>query len=74
MKGLGFEKALEEVKGLNAVTHIMSGNAISCALRGLNFIEVVLMSELFVTIIRQKSFNNDTDSTVKCSKNTVQSM
>ena len=60
MKGSGLEEALENVYGSNAVTHMISGKAISRALRGHFLIEAALMNKLLLQILPYINNDNDT--------------
>lgn len=51
MKGSGLEEALETVYGSNAVNHIISGKAVSRALRGHFLIEAALVNKLIHAIL-----------------------
>ena len=51
MKGSGIEEALEQVYGPNAVTHMMSGKAITRALRGLFLIEAALSTKILSNLL-----------------------
>jgi len=46
MKGSGLEEALETAYGHNSVTHMISGKAISRALRGHFLVEAALVNKL----------------------------
>ena len=50
MKGSRFEEALGCVYGPNAVTHMMSGKAVSRALRGHFLLEVALTNKLLLKV------------------------
>ena len=50
MKGPGFEEALGCVYGPNAVTHMMSGKAVSRALRGLFLLVGALTNKLLLKV------------------------
>ena len=50
MKGSGLEEALENVYGSNAVIHMISGKAISRALRGHFLVEATLVNKLMLRI------------------------
>lgn len=51
MKGSGLEEALETIYGPNSVTHMMSGKAISRALRGHFLVEAALINKLISTLL-----------------------
>ena len=53
MKGSGIEEALEQAYGPNAVTHVMSGKAISKVLRGLFLIEAALTTKVLTILLPQ---------------------
>ncbi len=53
MKGSGLEEALETVHGPNAVIHMLSGKAVSRALRGHLLIEAALVNKLMLTVLPQ---------------------
>ena len=59
MKGSGIEEALEAAYGPNAVTQMMSGKAITRALRGLFLIEAALTTKILITLLP-----NDGDSNI----------
>ena len=50
MKGSGLEEALEQVYGTNAIAHMMSGKAVSRALRGHFLVESALVNKLIMAI------------------------
>ena len=50
MKGSGFEEAQCCVYGPNAVTHMMSGKAVSRALRGHFLLEAALTNKLLLKV------------------------
>ena len=54
MKGSGLEEALQRAYGLNAVTHMISGKAVSRALRGHFLVEAALVNKLMAAILRSK--------------------
>ena len=54
MKGSGLEEALEQVYGPNAVAHMMTGKAVSRALRGHFLVESALVIKLMLAIMRSK--------------------
>ena len=60
MKGSGLEEALETVYGPNAVTHMMSGKAVSRALRGHFLVEAALVNKLMMSVLPCKLNGNDT--------------
>ena len=51
MKGSGLQEALETIYGPNAVNHIMTGKAVSRALRGHFLVESALVNKLMVAIL-----------------------
>lgn len=51
MKGSGIEEALETVYSSNVVTHIISGKAVSRALRGHILIEAALVAKLMQSVL-----------------------
>lgn len=51
MKGSGLEEALETVYGPNAVTHMISGKAVSRALRGHFLVEAALVNKLMLAVL-----------------------
>ena len=51
MKGSGLEEALETVYGPNAVAHMISGKAVSRALRGYFLVEAALVSKLMLAVL-----------------------
>ena len=51
MKGSGLEEALDTVYGPNAVTHMISGKAVSRALRGHFLIEAALVNKLMSAVL-----------------------
>ena len=51
MKGSGLEEALETAYGPNAVTQMMSGKAVSRALRGHFLVEAALVNKLIMTVL-----------------------
>ena len=51
MKGSGLEEALETVYGPNAVAHMMSGKAVSRALRGHFLVEAALVNKLLLAVL-----------------------
>ena len=59
MKGSGLEEALGTVYGPNAVTHMITGKAVSRALRGHFLIEAALTNKLLVEILphQESSYN-----------------
>ncbi len=60
MKGLGLEEALETVYGPNAINHIMmSGKAISRALRGHFLVEAALVNKLIAAVLPAELERND---------------
>ena len=60
MKGSGLEKALENAYGLKAITHMISGKAVSRALRGHFLIEAALMNKLMLQVLPYIDIENDT--------------
>ena len=58
MKGSGLEEALENAYGPNAVTHMMSGKAISRALRGHFLIEAALINKLMLRVLPHMDSDN----------------
>lgn len=59
MKGSGLEEALETVYGPNAVNHMMSGKAISRALRGHFLVEAALVNKLIAAVLPAELERND---------------
>ena len=51
MKGSGLEEALETVYGANAVSHMISGKAVSRALRGHFLVEAALVNKLMSAVL-----------------------
>ncbi len=51
MKGSGLEEALETVHGPNAVVHMISGKAVSRALRGHFLVEADLVNKLMLAVL-----------------------
>jgi hypothetical protein len=51
MKGSGLEEALEPVYGPNAVAHVISGKAVSRALRGHFLVEAALVNKLMLAVL-----------------------
>ena len=51
MKGSGVEEALGQVYGPNTVIYMMSGKAISRAIRGLHLLDAALHSKLLEFIV-----------------------
>ena len=51
MKGSGLEEALETVYGPNAVIHMLSGKAVSRALRGHFLVEAALVNKLMLAVL-----------------------
>ena len=51
MKGSGLEEALETAYGHNSVTHMISGKAISRALRGHFLVEAALVNKLISALL-----------------------
>ena len=54
MKRSGLEEALETVYGANAVSHMISGKAVSRALRGHFLVEAALVNKLMSTVLPQE--------------------
>ena len=50
IKGSGLEEALHCVYGPNAITHMMSGKAVSMALRGHFLLEAALTNKLLLKV------------------------
>ncbi len=59
MKGSGIEEALEIVYGPNAVTHMISGKAVSRALRGHFLVEAALVNKLMLAVLPSCDQNSD---------------
>lgn len=59
MKGSGLEEALETIYGPNAVNHMMSGKAISRALRGHFLVEAALVNKLIAAVLPAELERND---------------
>ena len=59
MKGSGLEEALETVYGSNAVTHMISGKAISRALRGHFLVEAALVNKLILEVLPNENDGSD---------------
>ena len=59
MKGSGLEEALGTVYGPNAVTHMITGKAVSRALRGHFLNEAALTNKLLVEILPHQESSND---------------
>lgn len=59
MKGSGLEEALETVYGPNALTHMMSGKAVSRALPG-HLVEAALVNTLMMSVFPCRLNGNDT--------------
>ena len=59
MKGSGLEEALERAYGPNAVTHMMSGKAISRALRGHFLVEAALVNKLITALLPFELANSE---------------
>ena len=51
MKGSGLEEALETVHGPNAVIHMISGKAVSRALRGHFLVQAALVNKLMLALL-----------------------
>ena len=62
MKGSGLEEALESVYGPNAVTHMISGKAVSKALRGHFLVEAALVNKLILAVLPAAGENNGSDT------------
>lgn len=60
MKGSGLEEALENAYGPSAVTHMISGKAVSRALHGHFLIEATLMNKLKLQVLPYIDIENDT--------------
>ena len=60
MKGSGLEEALENAYGANAVTHMISGKAVSRVLRRYFLIEAALMSKLMLRVLPHMDNENNT--------------
>eukprot|EP00794_Sanderia_malayensis_P018453 gene18453-20302_t len=54
MKGSGLEESLETVYGENAVQHMMSGKAVSRALRGHFLVEAAVTNMLVSNVVPQE--------------------
>ena len=61
MKGSGLEEALETVYGTNVVNHIISGKAVSRAVRGHFLVEAALMNKLISEVIPVCHDETDSD-------------
>ena len=59
MKGSGLQECLQLVYGENAVTHIISGKAVSRALRAHFILQSALISKIITTIIQEKIVKED---------------
>ena len=59
MKGSGLEEALEQVYGPNAVAHMMTGKAVSRALRGHFLVESALVNKLMLAIMPSKRIESE---------------
>ena len=59
MKGSGIEEALETVYGPNVVTHMISGKAVSRALRGQFLVEAPLVNKLMLAVLPSCNQNSD---------------
>ena len=59
MKGSGLEEALEQVYGTNAIAHMMSGKAVSRALRGHFLVESALVNKLIMAIIPNRRVESE---------------
>ncbi len=57
MKGSGLEEALETVYGPNTVVHMISGKAISSALRGHFLVEAALTNKLIAAVLHIRKMN-----------------
>ena len=65
MKGLGIEETLEQEFGPNAVTHMMSGKAITRALHGLFLIKAALSTKILSNLLPHDGERNKiTDTTI----------
>jgi len=60
MKGSGLEDALENAYAPKAVTHMISGRAVSRALRGHFLIQAALMNKLMLQVLLYIDNENDT--------------
>ena len=69
MKVLGLEEALETVNGHNVVTYVISGKAVSRALRGHFLIEAALMNKMMLSVLPCIHADNQND-TVNLSRET----
>jgi hypothetical protein len=58
MKGSGLEEALECVYGVNALTHMISGKAVSRALRGHYLVQAALVHKLIEAVTHQDSVDS----------------
>ena len=58
-KGSGLEEALEQVYGPNAAAHMMTGKAVSRALRGHFLVESALVNKLMLAITPNKSMESE---------------
>ena len=65
MKGSGLEESLETVYGENAVQHMMTGKAVSRALRGHFLVEAALMNKLISNFIKQEFTENNSAESEK---------
>ncbi len=61
MKGSGLEEALETVHGPNAVVHMISGKAVSRALRGHFLVEAALVNKLMLAVLPCQVENTEGD-------------
>ena len=61
MKGSGLEEVLETVYGHNAVTHMITGKAVSRALHGHFLIEAALMNKLMLHVLPSVHVDNQND-------------
>lgn len=59
MKGSGLEEALETVHGPNAVVHMISGKAVSRALRSHFLVEAALVNKLMLAVLPCQVEGND---------------
>ena len=69
MKGSGLEESLETVYGENTVQDMMSGKAVSRALRGHFLIEAALMNKLVSNFLPQKLKGNELAENVEIGDN-----
>ena len=60
MKGSGLEDILESIYGPNAVSHMMSGKAVSRVLRGHFLVEAALVNKFILAVLPGESNENGT--------------